>query len=82
MGVNARLLSHKNGRAGLLVVVRKVKVKMAGTVDYSVLTLIVLRQVAYVHRAVDWALLYRAADVTTALGATIIRPFPMKLLRN
>jgi len=35
MGVNARLLSHKNGLAGLLVVVEKVNVnvRMVGTVD-------------------------------------------------
>jgi hypothetical protein len=39
MGVNARLLSHKNGPAGRLMVVEKVKVRMAGTVDDLVLTL-------------------------------------------
>lgn len=39
MGVNARLLNHKNGPAGLLVVVEKVKVRMAGTVNDLVLTL-------------------------------------------
>jgi hypothetical protein len=39
MGANARLLSHKNGQAGLLMVVEKVKVRMAGTVDDLVLTL-------------------------------------------
>jgi hypothetical protein len=39
MGVNARLLSHKNGPAGLLTVVEKVKVKTAGTVEGLVLTL-------------------------------------------
>ena len=39
MGVNARLLSHKNGQAELLVVVGKVKVRMAGTVNDLVLTL-------------------------------------------
>jgi hypothetical protein len=39
MGVNARLLSHKNGPAGLLMVVEKVKARMAGTVDDLVLTL-------------------------------------------
>jgi len=39
MGVNARLLSHKSGPAGLSVVVGKVKVRMAGTVIDLVLTL-------------------------------------------
>ena len=39
MGVNARLLSHRNGRAGLLVVVEMVKVRMAGSVNDLVLTL-------------------------------------------
>lgn len=39
MGVNARLLSHKNGLVGLLMVVERVKVRMAGTVDDLMLTL-------------------------------------------
>ena len=39
MVVTERLLSHKNGPAGRLsVVVEKVKVRMAGTMDDSVLT--------------------------------------------
>ena len=39
MGVTVRLLSHKNGPAGWSVVVEKVKVRMAGTMDDLVLTL-------------------------------------------
>ena len=50
MGVNARLLSHKNGPVGLLMVVERVKVRMAGSVDDLMLTLSeVLRQKAYVR---------------------------------
>jgi hypothetical protein len=49
MGVTARLLIHKNGPAGLLVEVEKVKVRMAWTVYHLVLTLEyeVPRQEAY-----------------------------------
>jgi hypothetical protein len=39
MEVNARPLSHKNGPAGQLMVVEKVRVRMAGTVDDLMLTL-------------------------------------------
>jgi hypothetical protein len=39
MGVNARLLSHKNGPVGLLVMVESIKVRMARTVDDLMLTL-------------------------------------------